>query len=102
MTLKSNQIGDVKTLAFRVGHSDHEVRQVWRNQTHAVYKHFGSYGQFIGWEAIKIKVKKAGTVFGKQYPVREVYPGAAEFGRYAVSVPARATLEEAIERAAKL
>lgn len=102
MTPKPAQIGERKALALRVGHSDHRLEQAWRNETHAVYKHFGSYGQYIGWEAIRIKVKKAETVFGKDYPEREVYPGTSDFGRWAVSVPARATLEEAIERAVKL
>jgi hypothetical protein len=89
-------------LPLRTGHSDHTLEQVWRNQTHAVYKHFGNRGQFIGWEALRIKREKARTIFGKDYPNREVYPGNEDFGRWAVSVSAQYPLEWAIERAKKL
>jgi hypothetical protein len=96
------QIADSDRLRLIVGHSDHELRQVWRDEIHAVYEHYGSYGQFIGWEAIRIKKQKARKAFGKSYPNREVYPGAEDFGRYALSVGAQYDLEYAIEKAKTL
>jgi hypothetical protein len=112
-TLPNHQIGDVKTpgaiiggsvrsLPLRVSHSDHKCQQAWRDKTHAVYKHFGSHGQFIGWEAILIKVSPTGRVFGKDYPEREVYPSNEDFGRYALSVGAQYDLQYAIEKAKTL
>jgi len=78
-TLLNDQVGDVKApgaiagasvrpLPLEVGHSDHKVQQVWRDNTHAVYQHRCSHGQFIGWEAILIKVAPAARVFGKGLP----------------------------------
>ncbi len=96
------QIDKEHRLCAIVGHSDHKLKQVWRDETHAVYQHFGAYGQFIGWEAIKIKKEKARTAFGKHYPNREVYPGNEDFGRYALSVGAQYDLEEAIAKAKTL
>lgn len=101
-TLPNNQIGDSDKLRLTIGHSDHKLKQVWRNETHVVYKHFGSHGQFIGWEAIKIKKEKARMAFGKYYPNREVYPGAEDFGTYALSVGAQYDLEYAIKKAKTL
>jgi hypothetical protein len=101
-TQEPGQIDDVTPLRTFVRHSDHELKQVWRDQTHAVYKHFGAYGQFIGWEAIKIKRAKARIIFGKSYPEREVYPGPEDFGRYALSVGAQYDLEHAKAKAKTL
>ncbi len=92
----------VRSLPLRIGHSDHECLQAWRDATHAVYKHFGAYGQFIGWEAIKIKRKPAEVRFGRALPEREVYPTASDFGKYALSVGAAYDLEHAIEKAKTL
>ena len=92
----------VQPLPLEFGHSDHKCVQVWRDETHAVYKHFGAYGQYIGWEAIRIKLRKPEVAFGKSYPWREVYPGNEDFGRYALSVGAQSDLEYAIERAKDL
>jgi len=102
ITLPSSQIGYVQALPLKTGHSDHTLKQAWRDKTHAVYKHFGSHGQFIGWEAILIKVAPARRIFGKDYPEREVYPSNEDFGRYAVSVGAQYDLEYAIEKAQTL
>ncbi len=96
------QIADSDRLPLIVGYSSHQLKQLWRDETHAVYKHFGDYGQFIGWEAIKIKKEKARMAFGKHYPNREVYPSAEDFGRYALSVGAAYDLEYAIEKAKSL
>ena len=96
------QIDDSHALPLTVAHADHILKQVWRDKTHAVYKHFGSNGKFIGWEAIKIKKQKARIAFGKAYPNREVYPGASDFGRYALSVGAQYDLGDAIEKAKTL
>jgi hypothetical protein len=112
-TLPVDQIGDrnppgasasrsVRSLPLEISHSDHKCVQVWRDETHAVYKHFGSYGQFIGWEAIRIKLKKPEVAFGKSYPWREVYPGNEDFGTYALSVGAQYDLEYAISKAKTL
>ena len=112
-TLPNDQIGDVnapgaiiagsvRSLPLQIGHSDHKCQQTWRDKTHAVYKHFGSYGQFIGWESIRIKVKPEAKIFGKVYPEREVYPGNEDFGRYALSVGTQYDLEYAIEKAKTL
>jgi hypothetical protein len=112
-TLPNDQIGDVNTpgaitaasvrpLPLEIGHSDHKCKQVWRDETHAVYKHFGCRGQFIDWEAIKIKKAKPAVIFGKSYPAREVYPGNEDFGTYALSVGAQYDLEYAIEKAKTL
>jgi hypothetical protein len=94
--------GSVRPLPLEIGHSDHKCVQAWRDETHAVYKHFGAYGQFIGWEAIKIKKAKAAVIFGKSYPAREVYPGNEDFGTYALSVGAQYDLDYAIEKAKTL
>ncbi|PYJ46859.1 MAG: hypothetical protein DME50_13115 [Verrucomicrobia bacterium] len=91
-----------KALPASLGHSDHRLEQVWRDSSHAVYKHFGAFGQYIGWEAIKIKREPARRIFGKDYPEREVYPGAAAFGRSALSVGAQHDLGHAIEQAKRL
>src|SRR5437764_484818 len=84
-----DQIGYVQALPVKTGHSGHTLKQAWRDKTHAVYKHCGSHGQFIGWEAILIKVAPACRIFGKDYPEREVYPSNENFGRYALSVGAQ-------------
>src|SRR4030095_9173485 len=96
------QIGERWALKRTVWHSDHRLEQVWRDRTHTVYKHFGAYGQYIGWEAIRIKLKKPEVVFGKSYPWREVYPGNEDFGTYALSVGAQYDLEYAIAKAKSL
>ena len=112
-TLPNDQVSDVKApgaiagasvrpLPLEVGHSDHKCQQVWRDNTHAVYQHFGSHGQFIGWEAILIKVAPARRIFGKDYPEREVYPGNEDFGRCALSVGAHYDLEYVILKAKTL
>jgi hypothetical protein len=112
-TLLNDQVGDVKPpgaiadasvrpLPLEVGHSDHKCQQVWRDNTHSVYQHFGSHGQFIGWEAILIKVAPAARLFGKDYPAREVYPSNEGFGRYALSVGAQYDLEYVILKAKTL
>jgi len=101
-TLPTDQIDYVSPLKLTVRHSDHELKQVWRDNTHAVYQHFGSHGQFIGWEAILIKVAPAARIFGKDYPAREVYPSNEGFGRYALSVGARYDLEYVILKAKTL
>src|SRR5262245_28185735 len=95
-TPASDQIGYVQPLKLKTGHSDHTLEQVWRDETHAVYRHFGSDGKFIGWQAILIKVAPARRVFGKDYPEREVYPSNEDFGRYALSVGAQYDLDYAI------
>ena len=101
-TLPTDQIDYVSPLKLTVRHSDHELKQVWRDNTHAVYQHFGSHGQFIGWEAILIKVAPAARIFGKDYPAREVYPSNEGFGRYALSVGAQYDLEYVILKAKTL
>jgi hypothetical protein len=101
-TLASHQIQSVQALPLTAGHSDHTLKQVWRDQTHAVYKHLGCYGQFSGWESILIKTAPAGRIFGKDYPDREVYPGNEDFGRYALSVGAQYDLQYAIAKAKTL
>jgi hypothetical protein len=113
LTLSNDQIGkrnppgaivagSVQALPLQISHSDHKCVQVWRDETHAVYKHFGSYGQYIGWEAIRIKLRKPEVAFGKSYPWREVYPGNEDFGTFALSVGAQYDLEYAIEKAKTL
>jgi hypothetical protein len=102
LTLGPLQIADTHKLPLILGHSDHGLEQVWRDETHAVYRHYGASGKFIGWEAIKIKKQKARTIFGKDYPNREVYPGNEDFGRYALSIGAQYDLEYAIEKAKSL
>jgi hypothetical protein len=94
--------GSVRPLPLQIGHSDHKCQQAWRDETHAVYKHSGSHGQFIGWEVILIKVAPAARIFGKDYPEREVYPSNEDFGRYALSVGAQHDLEYAIGKAKSL
>ena len=112
-TLPNDQIGErnppgasaghsVRPLPLEISHSDHKCVQVWRDETHAVYKHFGAYGQYIGWEAIRIKLRKPEIAFGKSYPWREVYPGNEDFGTYALSVGAQYDLDYAIEKAKTL
>jgi len=102
ITLSGSQIESVQALPLITGHSDHTLKQVWRDETHAVYKHFGYYGQFIGWESILIKVAPARRIFGKDYPDREVYPSHEDFGRYALSVGAQYDKEYAIQKAKTL
>jgi hypothetical protein len=92
----------VQPLPLTVRHSDHTLKQVWRDRTHAVYQHLGDYGQFIGWEAIRIKVKPESKIFGKCYPKREVYPGKEDFGKSAFSVGAQYDLDHAITQAKRL
>jgi hypothetical protein len=105
-TPETLQIDACNLLPITVRHSDHRLEQVWRNETHAVYKHFGATGKFIGWEAIKIKKKKAEDAFGKSYPNREVYPSdsknSMDFGRIAFSVGGQYDLDHAIERAKRI
>jgi hypothetical protein len=101
-TRPNDQIHYVSPLKLTLRHSDHELKQAWSDKTHAVYQHFGSRGQFIGWEAILIKVAPARRIFGKDYPEREVYPSNKDFGRYALSVGAQYDLEYAIEKAKTL
>jgi hypothetical protein len=101
-TRPNDQIHYVSPIKLTLRHSDHELKQAWRDKTHAVYQHFGSRGQFIGWEVILIKVAPARRIFGKDYPEREVYPSNEDFGRYALSVGAQYDLEYAIEKAKTL
>lgn len=101
-TLPNDQIDYVSPLNLTVRHSDHELQQAWRDETHAVYKHFGAHGQFIGWESIRIKVKPETKIFGKVYPKREVYPANEDFARYALSVGAQYDLKYAIAKAKTL
>jgi hypothetical protein len=82
------------------------LEQAWRNETHAVYKHFGNRDQFIGWEAIKIKKLPAKEIFGDHVPAREGYPSdsknSMDFGTIAFSVGAQFDLDYAIDRAKRI
>lgn len=102
MSPSDAEVGHGRALPLTVRHSDHRLDQVWRDETHAVYKHFGNSGQFIGWEAIKVKRKPAGMVFGTNCPEREVYPAVSDFGRIAFSVGAQYDLDHAIRRAKRI
>lgn len=96
------QILEENRLKRTTGHSDHTLEQAWRDETHAVYKHFGAFGQYIGWEAIKIRIAPPAHKFGKHYPARELYPSAEQFGKYALSVGAQYDLDYAIAKAKTL
>jgi len=102
LTRPNDQIYYVSPLKLTLRHSDHELKQAYRDKAHAVYRHFGNRGQFIGWEAILIKVAPARRIFGTDYPEREVYASNEDFGRYALSVGAQYDLEYAIEKAKTL
>jgi hypothetical protein len=102
LTPSSDQIGSVQALPLETGHSEHRSQQVWRDSSHAVYKHFGSHGQFSGWEAILIKIAPARRIFGKDYPERETYPSNEDFGRYALSIGAQHDFKYAIAKAKTL
>jgi hypothetical protein len=54
------QIDDVNKLARTVRHSDHRLEQVWRDETHAVYKPKGHQGK--KGTSSKIKEVTAGYV----------------------------------------
>jgi len=51
------------------------AKLVRRTATKAMYSRFDS-----AWEVFRIQTVEAGTVFGKDYPAREVYPGNEDFG----------------------
>ena len=103
---KQEQNGERWALRRSIGHSDHRLDQVWRDETHAVYKHFGNRDQFIGWEAIKIKKLPAKKLFDSVVPAREGYPSdsknSRDFGTIAFSVGAQHDLDYAIERAKRI
>ena len=63
----------------------HHYRQVWRDENAAVYEQRNGFGAFIGYEAIAIKRADPCHVFGKDYPAREIYPWAEDWGRLAIS-----------------
>ncbi len=79
----------------------HHYEQVWRDEHAAVYKQFGAFGQFIGYEAIAIKKTEPSEVFGKKYPAREVYPGNEEWGKLAISVSDLDRAKEAAQNFSK-
>jgi hypothetical protein len=51
---------------------------VRRTKKKAMYKRSDGY-----YEVFKVKIKPAGSVFGKPLPEREVYPGNEDFGFFA-------------------
>jgi hypothetical protein len=97
--MKALPATNYRPLPKKFGYSDHTLEQAWRDDNHAVYRHFGAVGQFIGWEAIRIKKVEPKTIFGRSYPAREVYPSTKDFGRYALSVGGQYGLGHAIEKA---
>jgi hypothetical protein len=60
-------------------------RQVWRSEYAAVYEQRNAFGAFLGYEAIAIKRAEPCHAFGKDYPAREIYPCAEDWGTLAIS-----------------
>jgi len=46
------------------------------------------------YEVFKIKIRKAGIFFGKEYPDKEIYPNCEEFGQSAICTSSLKTAEQ--------
>ena len=69
--------------------------QVQRNNYSALYaQKLGS--KIIAYEAIKIRIAKAGLAFGKWQEEREIYPSSESWGSLAFTIPSN-QLERAID-----
>jgi hypothetical protein len=72
-------------LRMEYGRTDGRVlRQVKRTAKAALY---GLYRGAVchSWEVFPVSVQKAGIIFGKYDPARELFPKDNDFGKYAVS-----------------
>ncbi len=69
------------------------LKQVWREGDRAIYEYHG------GFEVIHIKTAPAQTIYGRDYPEREVYPTDNDWGTYAITRPASDELGYLRERA---
>ena len=68
----------MKTLPVQFKHQGRTLRQLKRNGLVAIYDLRGKGNALYGYEVIIIKIAPAGTVFGKQYPERELYPSSSK------------------------
>ena len=76
----------------------HRYVQVWRDDHAPVYEQHNAI-RLIGYEAITIKKQEAKSVFGKDYPAKELYPCSEDWGTLAFTTN---SLEKAIGYAQSL
>jgi hypothetical protein len=64
-----------------VGGPERTLTQLYRSGQFALYEARNDRGVLTSFEVIKIRVKPAQTLFGRDYPAREVYPSSAKNNR---------------------
>jgi hypothetical protein len=75
----------MELLASELKVQNRTLRQLERDGRVALYALYGANGLLYGFEVVLIRVRKAGEVFGKAYPEREVYPSSEDWGTLAWS-----------------
>jgi hypothetical protein len=76
----------------------HKYVQVWRDDHAAVYEQHNAI-RLLGYEAITIKKQEAKSMFGKDYPAKELYPCSEDWGTLAFTTN---SLEKAMAYAQSL
>lgn len=62
--------------------SGYSMEQEVRNEHGAVYRQMKG-GRLVSYELIRIQIAKEGEMFGRKYPLREVYPSNEMWGKEA-------------------
>jgi len=58
--------------------------RLYKRGSHAIiYAIVGTEGQDLDYEVFRIRIRPAGTQFGKFYPATEMFPPSEAFGRWA-------------------
>lgn len=99
--MKETNEDPTEMLATILSIQNRTLTQIRRNGRIALYGLCGANGLLYGYELIIIKTRKAEEVFGKGYPIREVYPANEDWGRFAWSFGA-AQEEQVMEAYKKL
>ena len=71
----------MKTLPLAFDKDHFAYAQIDRSPTAAIYSQ-SQDGKVVAYEVVRIRVKAADEVMGRQVPEREVYPSSREWGTY--------------------
>lgn len=97
--MKKEQTPTPTRLEINVKTNGHNYTLLRRSDTVAVYKQFDTAGgDLVAYELFKIPVRKAETIKGVYYPLREVFPSSSNWGISAWSLPIWTSEQEVLTR----
>jgi hypothetical protein len=87
---------ELERLPETINTNGHTYTQIMRTESKAIYEQRTKAGILAGHEVFKIILLPAEKVFNREYPQREKFPSASDFGVTAFSTGIR--LDNAINR----